>query len=287
MFDLIKYPFRSGTPVNAKIASATLTFTNIANDSETVTVGDDTYEFDTDGIITPGNILVDVSGGTTAAATGILTFSGVVADGQTVTIGTDVFEFDTGDGVVGDNIVVDISGGVTADDAVTALTEAININATEPITAVGDLVGDTVTVTYDIPGAVGNSIDTTETCVNASWGAITLAGGVGVVIAEALTALETAINTSGTESVTAVKNLGESKMVVTADVAGVLGNSIDTTETCVNASWGSATLTGGQDGTYADSVGVCYQDDDYIYISTGYNNETGNNWRRASKSVIY
>lgn len=62
--------FTASAPVNAVAAVGTLTFSGAVSDTETVTIGDDVYEFDTDAVaaITEGNIRVDVSGGATAAA---------------------------------------------------------------------------------------------------------------------------------------------------------------------------------------------------------------------------
>ena len=59
--------FTTSAPVNAVAATGTLTFTGVVSDTETVTIGDDVYEFDTDASVTEGNILVDVSGGATAS----------------------------------------------------------------------------------------------------------------------------------------------------------------------------------------------------------------------------
>lgn len=56
-----------GTAVNAVAADGALTFSGVVSDGETVTIGADVYEFDTDAEVTEGNILVDVSGGATAA----------------------------------------------------------------------------------------------------------------------------------------------------------------------------------------------------------------------------
>jgi len=56
-----------GIAVNAVSATGALTFAGAVSDGETVTIGTDIYEFDTDAEVTEGNILVDVSGGATAA----------------------------------------------------------------------------------------------------------------------------------------------------------------------------------------------------------------------------
>lgn len=108
-------------------------------------------------------------------ATGSLTFTGVVADGQTVTIGTEVYEFDTNSSVTSGHIAVDVSSGATASDAVTALVSAITANSSL-VTAIDD-TGDVVKVTSIGTGVSANSIATTETCTNASWGHATLTGG--------------------------------------------------------------------------------------------------------------
>ncbi len=120
-----------------------------------------------------------------ANASGTLTLSGAVSDGETVTIGNDVYEFDTGDGVEEGNIAVDVSGGATAAAAVTALVAAITASGIEPVTAT-DGTGDTVVVTADVAGAVGNSIAVATDADNASWGAgnTALKGGVNGTVAE-------------------------------------------------------------------------------------------------------
>lgn len=111
------------------------------------------------------------------AATGTLTFTGAVSDGETVTIGDDVYEFDTDASVTSGNILVDVSGGATASDAVTALVAAITASDTQGVGA-ADGTGDTVDLTADTKGTAANSIATTETCANGSFGAATLENGV-------------------------------------------------------------------------------------------------------------
>jgi len=118
------------------------------------------------------------------SASGTLTFSGVVADGQTVTIGTDIYEFDTDASVTAGNILVDVSGGVTASDAVTALVASITSDDTVGVCAV-DGAGDTVALTADTKGVLGNAIATTETCTNGAFGAVTLESGIDGTVGKA------------------------------------------------------------------------------------------------------
>ena len=112
---------------------------------------------------------------TADASTGSITFTGVVADGEIITIGTEVYEFDTNSSVGAGHIAVDVSGGVTAGDAVTALVTAITADSAL-VTAVDD-TGDVVTVTTVATGVISKYASTT-TCDNASWGAVTLTGGL-------------------------------------------------------------------------------------------------------------
>jgi len=73
----------------------------------------------------------------------------------------------------------------TSAQAATALNTVINASATETITST-NLVSGQVVVTYDTTGITGQ-IATTETCVNASWGNITLSSGDGIVNDEIVT----------------------------------------------------------------------------------------------------
>jgi hypothetical protein len=59
---------KTGTPVDAVAATGIVTFSGAVSDGDTVTIGTDVYEFDTDASVGAGNILVDVSGGATAPA---------------------------------------------------------------------------------------------------------------------------------------------------------------------------------------------------------------------------
>ena len=99
--------------------SGLLKFTGTAYDGETISIGDEVYEFDTgDGEVGAGNILVDLySSGSldTRFAKGRLEFiSGqYIKEGDTITIGNDVYEFDVDGYYRHANIPVDISSDVT------------------------------------------------------------------------------------------------------------------------------------------------------------------------------
>ena len=103
-----------------------LRFNGTVYDGETITIGDEIYEFDTgDGDVDEyDHILVDVSA-TAAFATAKLEFTagGAVKEGEAIIIGRDVYEFDV-DGVYRyGNIVIDISDSVATATGVLTFTD--------------------------------------------------------------------------------------------------------------------------------------------------------------------
>lgn len=130
--------------------------------------------------------LTDVTVAAAVAATGTLTNTGNFANGDTVTTGTKTYTFQTVLTNVDGNVLI----GATASDSLDNLIAAINLGAgsgtlyAAATTANGFVsaaagVGDTMNVTALKAGTQGNTIATTETSANASWGAATLTGGSG------------------------------------------------------------------------------------------------------------
>ncbi len=283
----IQSPWFDGTaPVNAENADATLTFSGVVKDGETVSINGVVYEFDANSNVTSGNVAVDISEGTKAQATATLTFDGDVSDEETVTIGTEVYEFDTsGEAAITEgHIRVNVSGGVTASDAVTALVTAINASTELDITA-ADGTGDAVVITCDaagdLDGSAGNAVTVDTDCANAIWGVgvTALSGGSDCTSAEAVTALVAALEDDA--NVTATD--GDSDTVVTtAKIAGVVGNDITVAETCANATWGVSVtkLSGGVNCTEVVVPYTMLQDDSYYYVNIAPCGVHDKNWRR-------
>lgn len=92
----------------------------------------------------------------------------------------------------------------------------------------------------DVDGNVQIGADAEETLGNLIAG-INLDAGAGTKYATSMTAHP---------DVTAVAGSAVNIMDITADVAGIEGNDIDTTETLTEGSWGAATLTGGLTAIY-------------------------------------
>ena len=277
--------FKDAAPKNAVKANEILTFTGIAADTNTVTIGDNVYEFDNDDTITEGNIKVNMIPYYTKA-TGVLTFTGVVIEKETVTIGDDTFEFIDGGTAEEGNIVVLVTDDLTSDNAIEKLVEAINENS-EAVTAVGDTEANTVTLTAVEGGTDGNAIGTTETLTNGSFAAATLVDGADEVVKEnAVIALEDAINTNENEIVTALQ--GDDTLLVSAKLVGDEGNDIAIDEDCTNATWedGADKLSGGQYATpirvsgYIVLGGVLYIAENPVtkWSQAG--------WKSASPSIV-
>lgn len=120
------------------------------------------------------------------AAQGTLTFTGQPADAETVVIGGQTYTWETAAIDVADEVAV----GADVAESISNLVSAINTGASGSGTIWGagttqnsDVTarkgpGDTLIVTARTPGTAANSVGTTETMANASWGAATLEGGL-------------------------------------------------------------------------------------------------------------
>lgn len=119
----------------------------------------------------------------TTAATGILTFTNQPANNETVTIGTKTYTFQTVLTNVDGNVLI----GANTAASISNLAAAINLGAgsgtayaaaTTANTQVAATAGaTTLTITALVGGTAANSIATTETITNASWGGATMSGG--------------------------------------------------------------------------------------------------------------
>lgn len=176
--------------------------------------------------------LADVAVAAGVAATGILTLTANAADGETVTIGTKTYTFQATLTNVDGNVLI----GATASDSLDNLIAAINLAAgagtlyAASTTANGFVsaaagAGDTMDVTALKAGTFGNTIATTETLANGSWGGATLSGGSGgdIVILGAgqlppnTTAAVGAVTTRGTVTFTLAGSFGTASL---GEVAG-------------------------------------------------------------------
>jgi len=140
-------------------------------------------------IITGGSLTITTAFNTEGVrATGVLTSSAAPADTNTVTIGTTVYTFKTAlsaGPTVAYEVLIGASEATSLDNLAAAINGGAGIGTTystgtaahPDVTAVSNGV-HTVTVTAKVGGTAGNSIATTETHANATWGAATLTGGL-------------------------------------------------------------------------------------------------------------
>lgn len=139
--------------------------------------------FTTYGTDTASNNCIDC-GDQDVAARGTLTFTDQPANGETVVIGSKTYTFQTTLTDVDGNVQI----GATTADSIDNLVSAINLSTgagtkyaasmtlNTQVTA-SEGTGLTMVVVAKTPGVAGNSIGTTDTVADASWGAATLLGG--------------------------------------------------------------------------------------------------------------
>lgn len=130
-----------------------------------------------------------LAGGTTGKATGTLTLTGNAVNNETVTVGAVTYTWKTALTGAANEVFV----GALATNSIDNLIAAINGAAGEGTTYGTGTVynpsatavagaGDTMDVTARAGGSAGNTIVTTETMTNGSWGAATLAGGANATL---------------------------------------------------------------------------------------------------------
>jgi hypothetical protein len=120
-------------------ASGVLTFSGVAVNAQTVTIGGKVYTTQTTLTDVDGNVLIGADQTATAA-----------------------------------NLAAAINLGAGA-----GTTYATSMTENPHVAADATAAAGVLTVRAKIPGAVGNLVDTTETQTNAAWGAATLASGSG------------------------------------------------------------------------------------------------------------
>lgn len=123
---------------------------------------------------------------TRVKATGVLTLIGNAVAGQTVTIGSHVYTWRAAPALANE-VKIGATASISIDNLVAAINGAAGEGTlygtgTQPhstvIAAPG--AGDTMDVEARVAGEFGNTIVTTETMTNGSWGSVTLTGGLGI-----------------------------------------------------------------------------------------------------------
>jgi len=278
----------SGTPVNAALATETLTISGVVKDGETVTIGSDIYEFVADAaktVTTVGNIPVDIAANTVKAV-GTLTIDTQPTAGNTMWIGTKIYTFVP---VGTANAEGEVSIGTDLASAKLAIVAAINgtdgfNNPSDEVTASEFLVND-CTLTALVGGTVGNSIPTTETftAVTNIFAAVTLLTGDDCLAADAVTKLVAAVTAFDTQNVSAADG-ADNTVILTAP--GVISNDIAVVTTMANGAFIGVEFTGGVDATVAVG-GKILADATYLYICLAGNTVVQSNWRRIALGAAY
>lgn len=277
---ILKLP-EAGTPVNAVKAKSTLTYTDVVVDGETITIGNDVYEFAADEAqsVEVGNIAVDIQEYTTQSAQ-TLTIDTQVTATNTMTVGITEYTFvANGTAELGAD---DIELGT--DLAGTQANIVAKLNARADVTC-SDFETNVATITAVVGGTAGDDIATTETFTAETniFGGTSLGSGVDCTGANAILAV-VATSASGTEFVVVTDGAGDT-LVVTAQYAGTHPEHIVTETTCANGTFDAKHLDGGVDGTLAER-GDLYIDASYLYIATADNGVTGTNWKKITLAAL-
>lgn len=277
----------TGQAFTADVEAATGVLTAAGNpaQNETVTIGTTVYTFKTD---------IEAQ-----TATGVLTATDNPDEGDTVTIGATTYTF-TATVDAANKVLIGASASDTLDNLVAAITAGAGsgtlygtgTTANASATAAAG-AGDTVDVTALVAGTAGNSIATTTTgSGDATFADVTLLGGeaaeaaytveIGATASDTLDNLIAAINagagagtvygtgTAAHPSVSAAAGTGDT-VDVTATVAGTDGNSVATTSTAGNLTWGAVTLEGGvtSNNLQAAAHGYTVGDGPFLITTSG------------------
>jgi len=280
-----------GSPVNAVNANETLTLDGVVVDGETVSVGNDIYEFVTDDALSlsEGTIVVDITSSATKATNNLTVDTIPTADDDSMVIGGKTYTFVATDTAVTDG---EINIGATLEDTQANIVAAINgtdlINTANEYVTCGTFADNIAAITALIGGTAGNLIGTISvfTAGTNLFSDVTLGTGTDCVAADAVTALVAAITASDTQGVSAATGEGTT-VVLTADVAGVDANDIVIGESLANGSFtdDATTLSGGIDGTVGEYKDV-RADDSYLYMAIADNTIVDKNWRRIAFEVF-
>lgn len=228
-------------------ATGTLTFTGQPTDGDTFVLND--------GVNPAKTFEYDVA----AKATGTLVLGGQPADADTFVIGdgsiTVTFEFDNNNSVVQSTTLRKVVIGATLGDTLSNLFNAINAAPTFNITALSITGGNTVNLTHDNYGVVGNVAITEPVNVSTFLSDTGMTGGddltvtggnIGIAIgantAASVTATIDAINGVGISlAISATQGAGTTISLVN-DATGTLGN-VAITESTTNMT--AVGMTGG------------------------------------------
>lgn len=216
-------------------ATEELTINGVVIQGETVTIGTEIFEFDTNG--TASETPVDISA-YAVGSEGLLTLSALDVHNDTIIVAGTTTTLKA-DGTAGSATVIDIEQAATSARATTVLT-ILGLPADTETFTIGtdeyefDPSGD------GIVGA-GTEIDTSGL----------------TTIAEIVDQIETDYNAHGAKVATAVSD-GVSTVTFTYNIAGVAGNAIASTTALASGAFDDITFDGGIAGTAAELVALVF-----------------------------
>jgi len=284
----------TGTPVNAVASVGTLTLTGVVTEGETVTVGTDVGEIDSDGSVTGGNFAIDVSAVSTASVGTLTATAGgnQIAAGYTVTLGVGAglktYTFASPLTPTEGEVLV----GATDTASLLNLLNAINYTGTPgtdyscaakhtQVEATSS-TALTLVVAAKIHGVVGDTYTSTSTGAEISWGAVVLASGVDCTAAGADGLIVSEYNAHKTLAITAAQGAGTT-VTFTSNVKGSTGNTFAFSKVITNGSVDGGGFLGGTILGVSGTTGVQWQpmvDATNLYVCIATNTSVDTNWRK-------
>jgi hypothetical protein len=237
--------------LTGKFSYGTLHIASAVKDGETVTIGQNVYEFDT--TVEPGlnggsRKRVNLSAGSGVAQEGTLTMDTQPTAGDTLTIGTKVYTFVPAGTATADG---EISVGANLAAAKVNLVAAVNgtdsISDPHPLVTMAAFIADAAKITAIIPGIYDVATTETFTAGTNVFDAAklgTTTAGVDPTAAEATTALAAAINANAAEVVEAIR-VSANIVLVVAKTVGPVEAATTETMTGANNAWDAANLNAG------------------------------------------
>lgn len=285
--------FAEDTPVNAEAESGVLTFSAPAIHGETITIGVDTYELlaDTAQELSDESYHpVDITPYVTMSQ-GTLTIGAQPTVGDEMVVGSVTYTFVANDStpIAGDILV----GGETTPlldahaNIVAAIAGTDGVNTKNADVEVTAFSGNDLVITARIGGVAGNLIATTATFTDGVSNYFdatelgTTTPGTDCTGENAATAIDAAITLYDTEGVSTSISMPD--MTFTKIVAGNFGTA--TLSTMTGATFASATMTGGVDGTVG-AKGEHRFDSGFLYIAIDTNTSADANWRKIALATF-
>lgn len=275
------------TPVEPVASVGQLGILGVVIDGETLTVGEDVYEFcaDVAQSVIEGNLPVDITS-YAVTAKAVLTLDTNPVAGNTLTIGSKVYTFVAtadfnADGEI--EIGTDLAG--TKLNVVKAIKGTDTVNTAHPQISCGSaFVVNDLALEALVAGVAGNSLAHAETFTAVTNVITAFTTGADCSAPNAVLAIVDAVTANLASLVTAI-DFDADTVKFTAITKGVIGDSIVLDEEMAHGVIAVYHLDEGVDGTVAVK-GTMVFDADFLYVAVDACTTAVGNWKKTALSAL-